>query len=130
MTKDRKPVGGVEEVVRMLQHMDEASRGKLLSSLAERDPTLTRQIQDKMFTFEDLVREDAKRVQKLLREVPQKQLALAMRGASEELRTFLFGNMSASAAKILREEIDVMPPQKVTDVQVARQQILEKYRGK
>src|ERR671931_98557 len=97
----KKPVGGVEEVAKMLQHMDDASREKLLSNLAARDPSLVKQIQEKLFTIEDLLKVEPRVVQKLLREVPSKQLALALRGTSAELRHFVFGNMSGKAAKML-----------------------------
>jgi flagellar motor switch protein FliG len=126
--KKKGPVGGVDEVAKMLQHMEEPARSKLLASLAERDPELTGKIRDRMLTFEDLVTVDPRIVQKVLREVPQRMLALAMRGASADLNSFVARNMSQNAAKMLQDEIKAMPPQKVTDVQVAQQQILERLK--
>src|SRR4051812_17220403 len=95
------PRGGVEEVAKMLQELSEPERSRILIDLARRDPALAAQIQARMFTFEDLTKEDPALVQRFLRSVPQKKLALALRGTSDELQKFIFAQMSETAARLL-----------------------------
>jgi flagellar motor switch protein FliG len=119
-----EPKGGIQAVVEMLQVMDGASRDKLLANLAQKDAKLVEELGKRLFTFEDLVKLEAREMEELIRRIPVGKLALALRGASEELRAAFFTRMSQRAATHLAEEVDALGPKRVTDVQAARFEIL------
>jgi flagellar motor switch protein FliG len=81
-----------------------------------------------MFVFDDLLKLDNKAIQALLKEVDNKQWALALKGASEEIREKVLGNLSQRAADMLREEMDYLGPVKLSDVESHQQQIVDAVR--
>ena len=82
-----------------------------------------------MFTFDDLVYLDDRSIQRVLKEVDTRQMALALKGASEEVKQKIFANMSARAADMLREELEFMGPVRVRDVEEAQRQIANLVRS-
>jgi flagellar motor switch protein FliG len=92
------------------------------------DDDLAGRIKALMFVFEDLILVEAKGIQRILREVDQKDLALALKGASDEISKHLMSNMSERAAAALREEIDLLGTVRVKDVEEAQGRILEGVR--
>ncbi len=85
---------------------------------------LAQEIQEKMFTFEDLSTIDERGMQTLLREVSTSQLLLALRGVGDDLKSKIFNNMSKRAAEMLRDDLEASPPAKLSEVELAQKDIL------
>jgi flagellar motor switch protein FliG len=118
-------LGGVDPIVEMLNLMDKATEENILDRLEERDPDLTETIRKLMFVFDDLVKIDDRGIQTILREVKPDQLKLALKTASEAVRDLILRNMSQRAAENMREEMAVMPPAKLSDVETAQFAIVQ-----
>ncbi len=120
---------GVQAVVEMMQHMDGPSREKLMANLQERDPHLVAELEKRLWTFEDLKKLEAADLQLLLREVPSKTLALALRKTSEEVKQAIFSNISKRAGQVLQEDVMALGPQKLSKVEEAQAEIGKKLRA-
>ncbi|MBI3542334.1 MAG: hypothetical protein HY075_03555 [Deltaproteobacteria bacterium] len=125
MGAPKQPKGGIPSVIEMLQLLDAETRAKILSNIAARDEKLARQLEARLFDFEDLRQLTPRMTQELLREIPEAKLVLALRKASDELRAHVFSNMSKRQAEVLRDELANQPPQKLTDVEKAQAEIVE-----
>ncbi|MBF0588650.1 MAG: flagellar motor switch protein FliG [Magnetococcales bacterium] len=117
--------GGVKKVAELLNQMSREVSDKLLAFLDEEDNPLAEEVRKEMFLFEDLLLMDDKSFQTLLREVSNDDLLSALKGAEDRLREKFFGNMSDRAAEMLREDLEMMGPVKVADVEGAQQAILK-----
>jgi len=120
--------GGPAAVARVLISMRGELDKQLLEQVSARDRDLAGEIESLMFVFEDLMFVDGKGIQQILRDVDSKDLALSMKGASAELRKHLLGNMSQRAAAALEEEMELLGPVRVTEVQTAQRRILDSVR--
>ena len=96
----------------------------MLDELAKADGELAEEIRLLLFTFEDVVKLDDRSIQMVLKEVDQKDLAIALRGVNEDVRGRIFSNMSERGAELLREEIDFQPPQRKRVVEEAQGRIV------
>jgi len=123
---DTNQLGGVEPIADMLNLMDKNSERNIMSRVEEKDPELAEEIRKLMFVFEDLVFVDDKGIQQLLKDVDQQKLVIALKTAPEEVRTKLFKNMSNRAATLLQEDLDAMGPTKLSDVEKAQAEIVQK----
>jgi flagellar motor switch protein FliG len=95
-----------------------------MEHIKEVDEPLGTKIQDLMFVFDDLKGIDDKGIQALLREVSSEVLVLALKAADEDLKTKIFGNMSKRAAELLKDDLEVKGPVRVTEVETAQREIL------
>jgi flagellar motor switch protein FliG len=120
--------GGPAAVAAVLNLVNGALEKELLEGVGERDAALCEQIQNLMFVFEDLISLDDKSLQRLLREVEAKQLALALKAASAELKQRILGAMSQRAVAALTEEMEFMGPVKMRDVEAAQTAIVTQVR--
>jgi flagellar motor switch protein FliG len=120
--------GGVQAVAEILNVADRMTNKGILENLGQDDPELVDQIKRLMFTFDDLMKLDDKSIQSLLKEVENSQWAMALKGASEELRTKILGNLSQRAAAILTEEMEYLGPVRVSDVEAMQQIIVDAVR--
>jgi len=120
--------GGVSAVAQMLNVTDRMTNKSILESLEQESPELVDQIRRLMFVFDDLMKLDDKSIQALLKEVENAQWALALKGASEELKGKIMGNLSQRAASMLEEEIQYLGPVRVSDVETAQQSIVDTVR--
>jgi flagellar motor switch protein FliG len=100
----------------------------LLDGVTSRDPALSEQIRNLMFVFEDIGSLDSRALQRLLRDVDVKQLALALKAASTELKAKLMSAMSQRAAQALNDEIDLLGPARLRDVEAAQGAIVATVR--
>jgi flagellar motor switch protein FliG len=116
---------GLQVLVQILSNLPREVMQEILANLEQQNPDLAERVQQAMFTFEDLVKLDDRSLQRVLREVDMRELALALKGASEELKDKIFRNMSQRAAQILREEMDYMGPVRLRDVTSAQRQIVD-----
>lgn len=116
--------GGVKSLVEILNRVDRSTEKTIMEALEVQDPELAEEIKRLMFVFEDIVTIDDRSVQRVLREVESHDLALALKGASDEVSAKIFGNMSKRAAEMLQEDIEFMGPVRLRDVEEAQQRIV------
>lgn len=121
-------VGGVKTAADVVNFLDKATEEKVFEELQSEDPTLADEIRAFMFTFEDLGQIDPRGVQRLLREVANDELTLALKTASDGLKQLFFGNMSERAAQMIKEDLEVMGPVKLSDVEAAQMSIISTAR--
>ena len=115
--------GGVDRLAEILNQADEISSELILNEIEEANAELAAQIKQKMFVFEDLVLVDDRGFQKLLRRVETKELSVALKAASEEVKQKVFKNMSERASEMLREEMETLGPVRMKEVSDAQQAI-------
>lgn len=123
-TQDYTSAGGINSIVEILNHVDRATEKTILETLEVQDPVLSEEIKKLMFVFEDIIKMDDRSIQLVLREVESKDLALALKGAGEEVKDKVKKNMSQRAAEMLEEEITFLGPVRLRDVEDAQQQIV------
>lgn len=121
--------GGVKEVAEILNSIDRAAEKSIMAQLEERDPELADDISRLMFTFDDLVCVEDGGIQKALREIDSKDLALALKGANEEVTEKVLRNMSERAREMILEEIEFMGPVRLKNVEEAQQKIVAVVRS-
>jgi len=119
----RKQFAGIAGVAELVNQLDNRTVTSLMGRLDEKDPVLAEEIRSRMFTFLDLVKLTARSMQMVMREVAQDRLLLAMKSAPDELREKVMSAMSERASKMFLEEVEMMGPQKVADVQGAQRDI-------
>ncbi len=120
--------GGVQTAADILNAMNKGQSQALLMTIEQRNPELTKAIRQKMFTFEDLTMLEIPTLQRILRDVEMRDLALAMKTASEKLKGMLLGSVSKRAADSIKEEIAFMTSVKLRDVEAAQYRIIETVR--
>jgi len=116
--------GGVREVAEILNSIDRATEKKIMMKLQETDPELAEDIARLMFTFDDIIHVDDAGIQKALREIESKDLALALKGANEDVSQKILKNMSERARDMIREEIEFMGPVRLRNVEEAQQKVV------
>ena len=121
-------LGGSKTAAELLNTMSADGSGGVLDAIREDDPGLAQEIEDRMFTFDDLVRVDDRGIQTLLREVSGDQLVVALKGADPALREKIFRNMSQRAAEALREDLDARGPMRISEVEAQQREILQTAR--
>ena len=118
-------VGGVRMMAEILNRMGSSSEKAILKSLEESDPDLATEIKDLMFTFDDILKLDDKSMKMLLAEVKREDLARALKIVDDERQKKVFKNISKRAAEMLREDIEVMPLTRLSEVESAQQAIIK-----
>jgi flagellar motor switch protein FliG len=116
--------GGVESLADILNHADRATERTVLDFLGETDPELAEEIRTLLFVFEDIVRLDDRSIQLVLKDVDTKDLALALRGVSEEVKDKILSNMSQRAAEMLMEDLAYQPPQRRSVIEEAQGRVV------
>ena len=118
-----RKIGGISQVADILNQAEGTSARLILEGIEKTDPDLAAEIKQQMFVFEDLTLIDDRGLQKVLRSVETKELAIALKAASEEVKQKIFRNMSERAAQMLREEVDEMGPVRIKEVEDAQQTV-------
>jgi flagellar motor switch protein FliG len=118
-------VGGIRSAAEILNQMKSTTENEILQAIDEQKEGLSDEIRQWMFVFEDLVNVDDRSIMAILREVDGDTLKLALRTVSEELKEKIFKNMSERAATMMREDLEVMGPVRLKDVEVAQQAIIK-----
>lgn len=121
----KRKIDGKDAAAKLLKRLGEDDLRALLDSLSETSPEIATVLEEALFTFEDLLKIDGRGMQQLLKEVPTDQLVLALKTASEELREKIFGNLSSRAADMLREDLSLLGPVRVSDVEEAQRTIIQ-----
>ena len=117
-------VGGMKTAADILNFVEGSIEAGIMDSIKETEPDLGQNIEDLMFVFDNLIDVDDRGIQTLMREIQSDQLQLALKGADEALREKFLGNMSQRAAEMLRDDLEAMPPVRVSDVEGAQKTIL------
>jgi flagellar motor switch protein FliG len=117
--------GGVRAAAEIINLVGSTIERSILESISIKNPDLATEIKNLMFVFEDIVYLDDRTIQSILKDVDQKDLAMALKSANEEVQQKMFKNMSERAAAIIREEMDYTGPAKLKDVEAAQQNILD-----
>jgi flagellar motor switch protein FliG len=116
--------GGVKDVAEILNMIERSTEKTIMADLEERDPELADEIARLMFTFDDIVFVDDSGIQKTLREVESKDLALALKASNDEVANKVYKNMSERAREMIKEEIEFMGPVRMKNVEEAQQKIV------
>jgi len=124
VTQNFTKAGGVKSLVEVLNFVDRTTEKTILESLGENNPELADEVKKLMFVFEDIIMLDDASIQKVLREVDGKELALALKGVGEEVQSRLFKNMSERASTMLKEDMEFMGPVRLRNVEEAQQRIV------
>lgn len=128
VTQDFSETGGISAVVEVLNGVDRATEKTIIDALEEQDPELAEEIKKRMFVFEDIVTLDNRSIQRIIRECENEDLILSLKVSSEEVQNILFGNMSQRMAESFKEEIEVMGPVRLRDVEEAQSRIVGNIR--
>ncbi|APJ10881.1 MULTISPECIES: flagellar motor switch protein FliG [Bacillus] len=123
-TQDYTQTGGVEAVVEVLNGVDRATEKTILDTLEIQDPELADEIKKRMFVFEDIVTLDSRAIQRVIRDVENDDLLLALKVASEEVKEIVFRNMSQRMVETFKEEMEFMGPVRLRDVEEAQTRIV------
>jgi flagellar motor switch protein FliG len=121
-------MGGVRSVAEILNFMGSANETSVVEAIKEYDPELAQKVLDEMFVFDNLLDIDDRSIQIILREVQSDSLILALKGASEDLRTKIFKNMSQRAAEMLKEDLEAKGPVRISEVEAEQKEILKVVR--
>ncbi|WP_448379392.1 flagellar motor switch protein FliG [Fervidobacterium sp.] len=123
-TQTLSAVGGLDTAAEIMNNLDRSTEKTIMERLTYESPELAEEIRRRMFVFEDILKLDDRSIQLVLREVNTQDLAVALKGASEELKQKIFNNMSKRAQQLLKDEIEFMGPVRVKDVEEAQQKII------
>jgi len=126
--RDLSVSGGVKTVADILNIIDTTTERRIMKILEAEDAQLADQIKNMMFVFEDLVLLDDRSMQRVLKEVETKDLAVAMKAASEDVKYKIYSNVSERVAMMIREEIEFLGPMRLSDVEGAQQRVVEAVR--
>lgn len=120
--------GGIKAVASILNLVDRATEKSILGNLEMENPELTSNIKNLMFVFEDLIVLDDRSIQMVLKEVDIKELSVALKAASDELKQKIFRNVSERVAAMIQEEMDFAGPTRLSVVEESQQRIVEVVR--
>jgi len=120
----RKEIGGIRALADILNEVDRETEESVLGSIEEETAEMAEEIRQLMFVFEDLLKVDDRGMREILKQVETSQLGLALKTASEEMREKIFGNLSSRAGEMLKEDMEVMGPVKLSEVEAAQQNLI------
>lgn len=124
VNQDYTIVGGVDSIVDILNTVDRGTEKHIMESLEIEEPELADEIRKKMFVFEDILSLDDKSIQRVLREVDNNELAVALKGSNEEVQNVIFNNLSKRLVTMIKEDMEYMGPVRMKDVEEAQQKIV------
>jgi len=123
--KEGKKVGGVAAVAEILNAVDRSTEEEVLSEIEEESSQMAEDIRNLMFVFEDINALDDRSIRELLKEVSNEDLTKALKGASEDLQEKFFKNLSERASAMIREDLEIMGPVRLAEVEGAQQNIVK-----
>ena len=124
VNQDYTIVGGVDAVVDILNTVDRGTEKHIMETLEIEEPELADEIRKKMFVFEDILLLDDRAIQRVLREVDNADLELALKSTTEEVQNVIFKNLSKRLAVMIKEDMEFMGPVRMKDVEDAQQKIV------
>lgn len=124
VNQDYTIIGGVDQVVEILNAVDRGTEKHIMETLEIEEPELADEIRKKMFVFEDILLLDDRAIQRVLRDVDNNDLALALKGSNEQVQNAIFNNLSKRLATMIKEDMEFMGPVRMKDVEEAQQKIV------
>ena len=128
LSQDFSSTGGIQSVVDILNSVDRSTEKNIMDQLDRMDIELSEEIRKRMFVFEDIVTLDNRSIQRIIREIDNSQWAIALKGASEEVKEVIFSNMSKRLVEMIKEDIEFMGPVRLRDIEDAQQNIVNVIR--
>ena len=129
VNQDYTIIGGVDAIVEILNTVDRSTEKHIMEILEMDEPELADEIRKKMFVFEDILLLDSRAIQRVLRDVDNSDLAVALKSANEEVQNAIFSNLSKRLAAMIKEDMDFMGPVRMKDVEEAQQKIVNIIRA-
>ena len=124
VNQDYTIVGGVDAIVNILNTVDRGTEKHIMETLEIEEPELADEIRKKMFVFEDILLLDDRAIQRVLRDVDNNELGVALKAANEDVQNVIFKNMSKRLATMIKEDMEFMGPVRMKDVEEAQQKIV------
>jgi len=121
-------LGGVKTAAEIVNMVGQRFEKNIINGIAKEDPQLAGEIKNLMFVFEDMIKLDNRSIQKVLKEVDNKELAMALKACSENLKEKVLSNMSKRASDMIREELDYMGPVRLREVETVQQHVIDVIR--
>ena len=128
VNQDYTIVGGVDAIVNILNTVDRTTEKHIMESLEIEEPELADEIRKKMFVFEDILLLDDRAIQRVLRDVDNADLGVALKAANEEVQNVIFKNLSKRLAAMIKEDMEFMEPVRMKDVEEAQQKVVSVIR--
>ena len=128
VNQDYTIVGGVDAIVNILNTVDRTTEKHIMESLEIEEPELADEIRKKMFVFEDILLLDDRAIQRVLRDVDNADLGVALKAANEEVHNVIFKNLSKRLAAMIKEDMEFMGPVRMKDVEEAQQKVVSVIR--
>lgn len=128
VTEDYTAVGGVDAIVEIINSVDRGTEKHIMETLEVEDTELAEEIKKKMFVFEDIITLDSRSIQRILREVDNNDLAIALKGSGDEVKNVVFANLSKRLSAMIQEDMEYMGPVRLRDVEDAQQKIVNVIR--
>ncbi len=126
--RESKQSGGAKSLADILNLVETSAEKHILQSLEAENPDMAAEIKNMMFVFEDLVLLDDRSIQRLLKEIETKDVAIALKAASDDVKNKIYTNVSERVSVMIKEEIEFMGPMRLSDVEAAQQRIVETIR--
>ena len=127
-TRDLSISGGTKTVAEILNLMETSAEKAILETIEADNPELAAEIKNLMFVFEDIILLDDRSIQRVLKDVETKDLAIALKAATDEVKDKIYKNVSERVGDMIKEEIEFMGPMRLSDVESAQQRIVETIR--
>lgn len=124
ITLGPEKASAIDSIVNILNNVDRATEKRIMESLEVDEPELAEEIRKKMFVFEDILLLDDRSIQRVLRDVENADLELALKSSTEEVQNVIFRNLSKRLAAMIKEDMDFMGPVRMKDVEEAQQKIV------
>ena len=126
--QDFTVVGGIESIVNILNGVDRGTEKLILDQLGKKDPELVDEIKKRMFVFEDIINLDRRAIQRVIQEVENQDLLLALKASSQEVQKVIYENMSSRMVEAFKEEMQYLGPVRIKDVEEAQGRIVSVIR--
>lgn len=124
MTTDYTKIGGIDYIAEVMNYIDRGNEKYIFDELGKKDAELVDEIRKKMFVFEDIINMDNMSIQRFIREIDQKDLVYALKGANEDVAKVIFSNMSVRMTESIKSELEITTNVRVKDVEEAQQRIV------
>ena len=126
--RDLSASGGAKSIAEILNLIDTTAEKNIMQSLEAEDADLAAEVKNMMFVFDDIVLLDDRSIQRLLKDVETKDLSLALKATSDEVKKKIFSNVSERVANLIKEEMEFMGPTRLSDVEAAQGRIVDSVR--
>lgn len=124
VSQDYTSIGGIDSIVEIIGMVDRATEKNIMENLEIEDPELAETIKKRMFVFEDITTLDNRSIQRVLREVDNHELAIALKGSGEGVKQVILGNVSQRLAAMIQEDLEYMGPKRMKEIEDAQQKIV------